>query len=214
MNKKVSVFVILFGLLCFFLKLDAKTDVFFTPDDNIRKMIIDLIDSCPSGEKIYFIVYMFTDKKVVDALDRAKRRNVDVQVITDSITQNSKYGKTTNLIQSGIDVYIYYPQSQALFPPIMHVKGYYINGKFIGGSFNCTNAASIHNYEMIFLTDEEKICTKFLKYFEKLKTICTCLYKNSTTQQNEGTFLQSLKTVYNQILRCGFYKKRMQHRIR
>ena len=202
----LMLFAITFSLLQ--TTIQSKTDVFFTPDDNIRKMLIDLIDSCPSYGKVYFAVYMFTDKKVADALDRAKKRNIDVQVITDSATKKCEYGKIQNLIKSEIETYVYYSQSNSPFPPIMHVKGYYINGKFMSGSFNCTNSASVHNHEMVFLTDEEKICSKFLRYFENLKLKCLCIFKNHQTQ-GESVW-QKIQSYYDEFIRCIPCKRRMR----
>jgi phosphatidylserine/phosphatidylglycerophosphate/cardiolipin synthase-like enzyme len=201
-------FAITFSLLQ--TTVHSKTDVFFTPDNDIRKMLIELIDDCPNYAKIRIVVYMFTDKKVADALDRAKKRNVDIQVITDSATQKCQYGKIQNLIKSGIETYVYSSQSTSLFPPIMHIKGYYINGKFIGGSFNCTNSASVHNYEMIFLTDENKICSKFLQYCENLTLKCSCIFKNHQVQ--EESFLQKIQSYYDEFIRCMCCKRRMKRR--
>src|SRR5438128_1907739 len=65
--------------------------VYFSPADNLRKKIITLIDQEQSS--IHAAVYFLTDGEVAQALIRAKRRGIAVELVVDSGSLESEWTK-------------------------------------------------------------------------------------------------------------------------
>src|SRR3990167_5189204 len=62
----------------------ALCQAFFTPGDDLTALFIDRIAT--EQKSIHGAMYMFTDKKIAQALIDAKKRGVDVQMIIDQIS--------------------------------------------------------------------------------------------------------------------------------
>ena len=93
-------------LLCSMLatNLAAKSTVLFSPDDDPRTTLLELIDS--AQESICVAVYTFTEINLAKALVRASERGLDVQVVLDEFS-NSHYGKIELLQKGGVPVHMY-----------------------------------------------------------------------------------------------------------
>jgi phosphatidylserine/phosphatidylglycerophosphate/cardiolipin synthase-like enzyme len=150
----------------------ALCQAFFTPQDNLTSIFINLIDA--EQKSIHGAVYMFTDKKVAQALINAQKRGVDVQIIIDQISMSS-CGKGKFLQENGVPVYVhrteeFNPYTMAL----MHHKFFIFelnkdNRSFLWtGSWNCTVRATAHNDENVILLDEELIIKQYQDCFKKL----------------------------------------------
>ena len=129
--------------------------VYFTPRDNIKKHLLDLIKQ--ERISIDVCLYMLTDKEFAQALLDAYLRGVKVTVVLDQVSMSERFGKGNFLKNNGVTVLVHEATSNNPFLlPIMHHKffifGYndlYKKSLLWTGSFNCTQSASKHNDENV-----------------------------------------------------------------
>jgi phospholipase D len=147
------------------------TQVLFTPRDDIRLHLIQLIKE--ERVCIYAAIYMFTDKSIAQALVDAYVRGVKIFLILDQISMGEKYGKGLFLQNSGISIVVH--RVAALNPfcaPIMHHKFFVFgwNSRMHcslvwSGSFNCTASASRLHDENVIITDDQSVIEEYKKCF-------------------------------------------------
>lgn len=195
MKTSIKIFCIL-GLAFPFLSLNPRSEVFFSPDDNPTKRLIEVINS--TRKRIYAAVYMLTDKQIATALIDAKKRGVDVKIIVDKATADYEYGKSKVLQDAGIDVYVFSDDSKnKKFGALMHNKFAILDEKIWTGSFNWTKSANQKNQENVILTTNKNVYQKFETHFEILKKRCHLTKNSKRTQKNknfsEKTFWEKLK---------------------
>ena len=178
--KKTKFFItLLTGSLIWINHALPKNYVLFSPEDKPTKKLIEFIDT--SKKSIYAAVYFLTDKNIAIALANAKKRGVDVQIVSDTISADSNYGKANLLAQSNIPVYIFNASSKKNKPfeqdqrfsylPIMHHKFAIFDDTIVWtGSFNWTNAANDKNCENVIYTDDKETCQKYKTYWTSLTT--------------------------------------------
>lgn len=154
--------------------LYSQSTILFSPQDHPTNKLISLIGQ--AKEKIHAAVYMITDKKIAEALVKAKERGVDVQIVTDKITVEGMYGKGRLLRERGIDVFQFNSEvkkSEAKryykASPLMHNKFAIIDNKTWTGSFNWTCSANQKNRENVIILDEKEVCEKYETEFNNLK---------------------------------------------
>ena len=151
----------------------ALCQAFFTPQDDITSIFINMIDA--ETKSIHGAIYMFTDKKIAQALVNAKKRGVDVQMILDQISMSS-CGKGKFLQENGVPVHIhrtegFNPYTMAL----MHHKFFIFEANkdqksFLWtGSWNCTLRATQHNDENVIVLDDEEIIKIYQENFKRLQ---------------------------------------------
>ena len=143
--------------------------IFFSPDDKPQKHLIKYINQ--AKKIIYAAVYMFTDKKIAEALINAKKRNVDVEIISDNCSFDSQYGKIKMLLDNDVPVYLFKVSKPGYrrFNPLMHNKFAIIDEKVWTGSFNWTISANSKNQENVICIEMPTVREKFLAHFEILK---------------------------------------------
>lgn len=150
----------------------ALCQAFFTPHDDLTSIFISMVNA--EQKSIHGAIYMFTDKKIAQALINAKKRGVDVQIIIDQISMSS-YGKGKFLQENNVPVYVhrteeFNPYTMAL----MHHKFFIFesnkeNRSFLWtGSWNCTLRATTYNDENVILLDDELIIKQYQNCFQKL----------------------------------------------
>lgn len=155
------------------ISLFSKSQVLFSPKDKITNYLIKRINS--SKKNIYVAVYMLTDKKIAQALINAKRkRDIDVQVITDQTCLEYKHGKVDMLKNANIDVFVYKNNLKRKKRPdkIMHNKFAIFDNIVWTGSFNWTSQANYQNKENVLMTDDPLILKRYQDQFELLKQRC------------------------------------------
>ncbi len=184
---------IFFSMMLLSLALFGKTTIYFSPDDKPEKHLIALINE--AKKKTYAAVYCFTNKKIAEALARAKNRGVDVQMVTDQSNLENIYNKIRLLTDNNIEVFIYPSQTRGGIG-IMHNKFAVIDDKVWTGSFNWTRAANYKNQENIAVLDDSVVVQKYLRKFEILKERCVASYRSSkkkkpTSSPGRGQDLQS-----------------------
>ena len=205
-----NVFKIIFLVLfIFFGPLFPGSIVYFSPKDKVSNKLIEQINQ--TKNKIYAAVYMLTDKTIANALINAKRRSVDVQIVTDSSCLQSEYNKVELLKNNGIDVFLYKPRAKNInsrLNEIMHNKFAIFDNKVWTGSFNWTVSAGKRNRENVLCVQEDAVCKKYEHEFEKLKRKCALnRAKNKNQIQNSDVNLKA--TVYKLLksIKDGFKTK-------
>jgi phosphatidylserine/phosphatidylglycerophosphate/cardiolipin synthase-like enzyme len=172
MNKKLKRLFIVFSLYSVVL-LEGAPEVLFAPDDHPTNRLLTLIDQARS--KIYAAVYMITDKQIAQALINAKKRGVDVQIIVDTSSVNTSYGKGNLLKENNIDLFVFNCSSKykkSWHSALMHNKFALIDQKLWTGSFNWTKSANLKNQENVIIIDTKDVCEKFEKHFQRMKIRC------------------------------------------
>jgi phosphatidylserine/phosphatidylglycerophosphate/cardiolipin synthase-like enzyme len=138
--------------------------VFFVPNDNIEKIIEEFINHERKG--IRAALYQITNKQIVEALLRARRRGVQIALIVDRSSTESYYEKVSSLAQANIFIKVFNGKST-----LMHNKFWIfdqnIYGKslIISGSANATNNGTKRNYENIMVRSRPYIVNKFRDHF-------------------------------------------------
>lgn len=130
--------------------------VCFTPQDNCTQLIVNLINQAHS--QIRAEMYSFTSKPIAQALVRAEKRGVDVQIIYDASNEDSDhYSLEPYLIKHHIPGYI------DTIPGIAHNKVLIIDQNTIEtGSFNYTKAAQENNAENILIIQSPQLAKQYL----------------------------------------------------
>ena len=123
---------------------DVPVKVCFTPESQCTPGIVEALNQAQSS--IFVHAYSFTSAPTAKALVEAKGRGVDVRVIIDKRTEETKGSKVKTLVAGNIPVLI------DVVPGIAHNKVMIIDEAYVlTGSFNFTEAADTRNVENILL---------------------------------------------------------------
>ncbi len=177
-NTHVVVFIFFLSSIALFTTkfsfIAGTTRVLFSPDDKPAQHLIKLINNAQS--KIHAAVYMLTNKKIANALVGAKRRQVDVQIITDQSCLESKYNHIGLLKRNAISVFVYPAKKmhngKQSTGSLMHHKFALIDRKVWTGSFNWTHSANIRNQENVTVIDDPAVYARYAQQFERVKRRC------------------------------------------
>jgi phosphatidylserine/phosphatidylglycerophosphate/cardiolipin synthase-like enzyme len=150
----------------------------FSPDDKPTKKLLELIVN--TRRSIVIAVYFLTDGIIADALIEARKRRVDIKIVLDPITTESRYGKADILAHNGIEVYVFRPElreaeneSKWSDRSLMHNKYAVFDNDYVWtGSFNWTVTACMRNRENVVLIKDHALCAQYKQNFEKLLTQC------------------------------------------
>lgn len=150
-------------------------EVFFPPKTKCLPKIIKLING--AKKTIYIQCYSFTSKPIAQALLAAKKRGVDVQIITDKSQIKSKGSVVIPLATRGVPIFVDHRVA------IAHNKTMTIDARIVmTGSYNWTKAAEDRNAENLIIFYDHpglikdygdnwlarrKASTKFSKQFMK-----------------------------------------------
>ncbi len=164
--------------------------VFFSPDDDVRKELIALIDR--EEKAIRIAVYFMTEPEIAKALQRSKKREVKVELITDVGCLKERSNKVSMLCDSGCKLFIYNPPSTNRGSSLMHHKFALFssnNGRSLlwTGSYNFTRAASTSNQENAILVDNKKMFDQFAYQFKRLKARSYRYGKTANDVKKHGT---------------------------
>jgi phosphatidylserine/phosphatidylglycerophosphate/cardiolipin synthase-like enzyme len=124
-------------------------DYAFTPGDDAAGLIVRTIDAARS--QVLMQVFSLTHRDIADALIRAHRRGVDVQIIADrEQTDSIDSAAMRSLVDAGLAVFTDSEHSAA------HNKVIIIDGNsrqpaLVTGSFNFTFAAQNRNAENVLV---------------------------------------------------------------
>lgn len=134
--------------------------VCFTPNQHCQSLIIRQIDE--AKESIRMQAYGFSDKDILAALLRAKKRQVQVEIILDYSNLTSKHSLLQDLLNNKIKVKLDKPEG------IAHNKLIIVDNRIVvGGSYNFTNAAYKRNTENLLIIHEPELARKYIENWEK-----------------------------------------------
>lgn len=150
----------------------SHTQAFFSPDDDVKKELIQRIDQ--EKEAIKAAVFIITEKEIAQALMRAKERGVVVEIITDVGCLKERSNKISMLCDSGCRLYVYNPPTLRKWSSLMHNKFALFSSNqgsslVWTGSYNFTNAASKSNQENAVVINDKIVFTQFEYQFKRLK---------------------------------------------
>lgn len=146
---------------------------FFSPDDNVQEILVQLIDQEKKGIKI--AIFSFTDGKIAQALIDARYRGVQVEIIVDISGLRDKFSKIETLKAHGVKVTVYDPKNNTVYNNIMHHKFVIFENNIGGksllwtGSYNFTKSATLNNQENVLVLDEIHLIQKYAQQFELIK---------------------------------------------
>jgi len=128
--------------------------IYFSPEDDVITQILKRIDE--SNTSIYILVYSFTDRDIANALIRAHKRGVNVQLIIDG-GQTDHYRTQADEVQhAGIPTY-----SDTKYV-IAHDKVMIFDEKIVlTGSYNMSFAARTRNSENVIFIYSEEVAKKY-----------------------------------------------------
>ncbi len=140
----------------------AEIETGFSPDGDAERLVLKVIDS--STRSVRLAAYAFTSPKVVQALLRAKRRGVDVQVVADDSGRKSKSGAAALNLVAGAGI----PTRLNGKYAIHHDKYIIADGRHVQtGSFNYSQAAAKSNSEnVIVIWHNPELATQYLRHWE------------------------------------------------
>lgn len=152
-----------FLLLIFALAAFAQTQVLFSPKGGCTDAIVNQVNA--AAKTIDIMMYSFTSRPIIQALDKAKARGVSIRVLLDKGQQTQKYGKGRYLANRGIIVK--YDTGRGL----MHNKVGIFDGRVMfTGSFNWTAQAENNNAENLLLIDDPALIKQYQARFDQLWT--------------------------------------------
>ena len=154
--------------------------VFFSPKDNVATHLIDRIDN--EEKQVLVAVYCLSHRGVSDALIRAKRRGVQVEVIVDPFSLYSKMalGKLTH---AKVDLSVWDEKLSVPIRggkamqhggrrPLMHNKFCVFGDSVVWtGSFNFTYDATYAHRENVVVIEDEKLAACYIREFQEIKKL-------------------------------------------
>ena len=143
----------------------ARVEVAFAPGDDIPALIVQRI--ARARHSVQMQAYLFTDRRIANALVAARSRGVEVEVIGDA-AQHEAGGLPflAALDRAGARVYLNGAQS-ASHNKIVIVDGGASAAAVITGSYNFTRAAHLRNAEnVVVITGNRALARRFVGNFE------------------------------------------------
>ena len=138
----------------------AKTDVYYAPEDQPIDHVVDLY--AHARRYIYVSVYGLTAPSVVKALVEAKRRGLDIRVITDRERLNDpkQHSAVSTLRLVGVQVKINRHDG------LMHLKQVVIDDMInVSGSANHTTSGNRYNDERLDVITDARLTAKAREKF-------------------------------------------------
>jgi phosphatidylserine/phosphatidylglycerophosphate/cardiolipin synthase-like enzyme len=128
--------------------------VYFSPGGGATAAICQALSTAKSS--ILVQAYSFTSAPIAEALVKAHKRGVKVQVILDRSQRTQKYSSATFLVNSGI------PTRIDAAHAIAHNKVMIIDNEIvITGSFNFTKAAEEKNAENLLVIRNRELAARY-----------------------------------------------------
>ena len=142
-------------------------EVAFSPSEGSEQLVIKVVDSAKSELRI--LAYSFTSVPLVNALLRAKKRGVDVQLVADekNNVQDDRYGKARAALSALVNAGIAVRTINAY--PIHHDKVIVADRETVElGSFNYSDAAARRNSENVLVNwRNPKLAEVYTAHFKR-----------------------------------------------
>jgi phosphatidylserine/phosphatidylglycerophosphate/cardiolipin synthase-like enzyme len=170
MPHVVQCFLLVLGLTIAPFRIQAETQVYFSPNGGATAAVIREINAAKT--EILIQAYSFTSAPIAKALVEAHKRGVKETAILDKSNETAQYSAATFLLNAGVPVWIDYR------PAIAHSKVMIIDGKtVITGSFNFTKAAEEKNAENLLVIQDKALAVKYTTNFEARKALSRLYFK-------------------------------------
>ena len=128
-------------------------------DREIRPALLEFLNG--AAKSIDVEMYVLTDAQVIDAIERAEDRGVQVRVILDP-NQSGNQTHVDRLKQHGVEVK-WFPVTK---PALMHRKLAIVDGvKLFTGSVNWTHNGLAKNEELMLIIEDPEIAKKLDEIF-------------------------------------------------
>ncbi|MDD5712065.1 MAG: phospholipase D family protein [Smithellaceae bacterium] len=132
----------------------ADVDVYFSPQGGCTEAIVRQIDQ--AREEVLVQAYSFSSAPIAQALLKAHKRGVRVEIILDKSQRSQRYSSSTFFAHAGIPTYIDGRHA------IAHDKVMIIDrAVVITGSFNFTKAAQEKNAENLLIGHSRELAEKY-----------------------------------------------------
>jgi phosphatidylserine/phosphatidylglycerophosphate/cardiolipin synthase-like enzyme len=145
---------------------DAKVEVAFTPADDVAGLIVGRIGQ--ARESVRVQAYLFTDRRIANALLGARKRGVEVELVGDA-AQRASGGlpHLKALARAGVRVYLNGAHAAA-HDKIVIIDGDSAAAAVITGSYNFTRAAQARNAEnVVVLSGNRALTDLFVENFAR-----------------------------------------------
>ncbi len=159
----LSVGSILAGFIVADIYLQSQIKVYYSLDKRQNDLeIIKVIDQ--AHRYIYFAIYYFSKNNIAEALERAKKRGVEVYGIMDrEASKDVNKHILEELNSNGVKVLVS-DNSTGL----MHIKTLVTENAYVTGSYNWTQSATVNNDEVLELGSIGSIRKRYLEIIKKL----------------------------------------------
>jgi len=158
----------------------AEVEVAFTPGDDIAALLVKRIGEAKKTVQVQ--AYLFTDRRIANALIAARRRGLEVEIIADAAQhQGGGVLHLKALRRAGVDVYLNASYASSHNKVIILDAGTR-EAAVVTGSYNFTNAAQSRNAEnVVVISGNPDVTGLFVANFEKHRRQSTPWPKASTT---------------------------------
>lgn len=134
-------------------------DVYFSPRGGATFAIRQALDNAKSS--VFVQAYSFTSAPIAEALVKAHRRGVNVQVLLDKSQKTEKYSSADFLVNAGI------PTKIDAAHAIAHNKVMIIDKEIvITGSFNFSKAAEESNAENLLVVRDKELASRYIENWQ------------------------------------------------
>lgn len=164
--RVIAVFLLLF------LRLEAgESCLYFTSQLDVSEKFIERVKA--EKKSIRMASHRLSELEVVKSLIDARKREVSVEVIVDSLSV-TKQTPLTLLVKEGIPVFVWrsesFPKKKNEAPRRMH-HGFCVFGSDTSwtGSYSFSLKSRFRHFEQALLLQDEKISKGFLEEFEEIK---------------------------------------------
>lgn len=139
----------------------------FVPDDNVKKVLIGLINN--ERRAIYALQYRISDKDIAFALCQAHKRGVKIRIIIDCSCIEDRAEKISILHTQGISIHRYKDRNSTMHNKIFVFMDNFGHRPIIWtGSANATRSGTLKNQENVLIINDRELVQKYIKKFESL----------------------------------------------
>ena len=144
----------------------ANVEVAFTPADDVAGMIVERIGR--ARQSVRMQAYLFTDRRIANALLAARKRGVEVEIIGDAAQRDSGgLPHLKALARAGARVYLNASHAAA-HDKIVIIDGDSAAAAVITGSYNFTHAAQAKNAEnVVVISGNRAVTDRFVENFAR-----------------------------------------------
>lgn len=141
-----------------FILATSEIEVYFSPQDKSSKRIVELINSAKNY--IYVPTFLITHKDITEALIKAKKKNIDVKIIIDANSVNTRNTKHKLLRASGVLL------KAENYAGKLHSKTMIIDDEYlILGSMNFSNSGENKNDENMLVIKNPNFAKNYKQFF-------------------------------------------------